>query len=147
MTSRSWTRQTPPEHTGDLITMTAAQEHQARTEVLERHQTLFRAMVEGRTDVLDALLDDRFTLTHLTGYVKPKAEWLAEIRSGQFRYHKIDQKDVSIELMGSTAVVVSRAVFTVTIGGSRGTWNLQSTVQYRRTNDHWTVDFYRARTY
>ncbi|GGR37701.1 DUF4440 domain-containing protein [Deinococcus ruber] len=125
--------------------MTVAQEQQAKTEVLESHQALFRAMVEGRTDVLDDLLEDRFTLTHITGYVQPRDEWLAEIRSAKFRYHEIDEKNVSVELAGSTAVLISRAVFTVTIGGSRGTWSLQSTLQYRRTKGHWTVDWYRAR--
>ncbi|MFD7117839.1 hypothetical protein ACFWAA_12405 [Streptomyces sp. NPDC059922] len=39
-------------------------------------------MVEGDTPSLDDLLDEGLTLTHMTGYVQPTAEWLAEMRPG-----------------------------------------------------------------
>jgi len=40
-----------------------------------------RAMVAGDADALGALLADGFTLTHMTGYPQPMAEWLADVRS------------------------------------------------------------------
>jgi hypothetical protein len=46
-------------------------------------------MVEGRADLLDGILADSFTALHITGYVSPKAEWVDQIRSGDFVYHSI----------------------------------------------------------
>lgn len=47
----------------------------------------------GDTAGLDELLDDRLTLTHLTGHGHAKAGWLAEMRAEQLRYHPIDQRE------------------------------------------------------
>ncbi|WP_330302121.1 MULTISPECIES: hypothetical protein [unclassified Streptomyces] len=35
------------------------------------------ALIEDDTDALEDLLDEGFTLTHLSGYVQPKQEWPA----------------------------------------------------------------------
>jgi hypothetical protein len=36
-------------------------------------------MLERDTDLLDGLLDDEYTLAHLTGYLQSKREWLEQI--------------------------------------------------------------------
>ncbi|MCF4119917.1 nuclear transport factor 2 family protein [Antribacter sp. KLBMP9083] len=42
-----------------------------------------RAMVAGDADALGRLLADGFTLTHMTGTVQSKEQWLADVRSGE----------------------------------------------------------------
>jgi hypothetical protein len=42
------------------------------------------AMVDARTDDLSTVLDDEFSLVHITGYVQPRAEWFGVIRSREF---------------------------------------------------------------
>jgi hypothetical protein len=59
-----------------------------------------RAMVAGDADALGALLADGFTLTHMTGYRQPKAEWLADVRSGEMTYHAMDDVQVTIDISG-----------------------------------------------
>jgi hypothetical protein len=49
----------------------------AADEVRQAFTTLCLAMIDKRLDMLDSLLDDSYTATHITGYVSPKAEWLA----------------------------------------------------------------------
>jgi hypothetical protein len=49
-------------------------------------------------------------LTHLTGYVQPKREWLGQIASGQARYHSAQPHSVSITLDGDRALQVGRDV-------------------------------------
>ena len=84
-------------------------------------------MLERDTALLDELLADDYTLTHMTGYVQPKSEWLAQIDSGQMRYHSARPHHVAVEVDGDAAVLVDQDVVDATIGGSRGTWNLQLT--------------------
>jgi ketosteroid isomerase-like protein len=118
-----------------------------RSAILEDYRSQHRAMIEGRTDVLDELLAEQFTATPISGYEQPKAEWLAQIRSGDFTYHRIEEKHVSINVDGDTAVLAGQAAVTVTIGGSRGTWNLESTLQYVEQDGRWTVARSRSTTY
>jgi hypothetical protein len=96
-----------------------------------------RSMVEGRADLLDGILDDSFTAQHITGYVLPKAEWLDQIRSGDFVYHSIRDEGTSVDVQDGSATVVSRAVHEVTLYGHRGRYRLRSTLHYALTPGGW----------
>lgn len=106
-------------------------------EVVEAYRALLRAMVEGDTDSLDELLDEDFTLTHMTGYVQPKREWLAQIRDGHFDYHGVEEKDVTVEVEGGTARLVGRTVTDATVYGTRAPWRLQLALDYALTDGAW----------
>lgn len=118
-----------------------------KADILTQYQGQFDAMVRGDTTALDALLDDRFTLTHITGYEQPKAEWLAEMRAGQFRYHRIDPRTVTVALAGDTASLVGRFVVDATVYGSRSLWRLQLAQQYTRQAGRWTATASAATTW
>ena len=108
--------------------------------ILRAYRDMYRAMLAGSTDPLEALLDDQYSLTHITGYRQPrqpKREWLSANASGQMRYHAAQEKSVRISVTGSTAVLVGRSVVTATINGLRGTWNLQLTTDYARKDGKW----------
>ncbi|MER6958049.1 nuclear transport factor 2 family protein [Streptomyces sp. NPDC000618] len=89
-----------------------------REAILQAHHAYLDAMVEADTQPLDDLLDDGFTLTHMTGYVQPKAEWLAEMKAGQFVYHSIDEVDTALDLDGGTARLAVRTMTDATVYGS-----------------------------
>ena len=110
-----------------------------RADLLEAHRALWRGMLERDVDLLDGLLDDAYTLTHMTGYEQPKAEWLADVESGRMRYHSTRPPSTSVDVTGDRAVVVGRDVVDATIWGSRGTWNLQLTTTYQRHDGDWTA--------
>jgi hypothetical protein len=106
-------------------------------EVLDVFRDECRSMVEGRADLLDGILDDSFTAQHITGYVSPKAEWLDQIRSGDFVYHSIRDEGTSVDVQDGSATVVSRAVHEVTLYGHRGRYRLRSTLHYALTPGGW----------
>jgi hypothetical protein len=106
-------------------------------EVLDVFRDECRSMVEGRADLLDGILDDSFTAQHITGYVLPKAEWLDQIRSGDFVYHSIRDEGTSVDVQDGSATVVSRAVHEVTLYGHRGRYRLRSTLHYALTPGGW----------
>lgn len=43
-------------------------------------RAMYRAMLAADTAALDAMLDEGFTLTHITGVVQPRRDWLADIK-------------------------------------------------------------------
>ncbi|OJV56723.1 MAG: hypothetical protein BGO38_11180 [Cellulomonas sp. 73-145] len=95
------------------------------------------AMVRGDTAELDTLLGERFTLTHMTGYLQPKTDWLDDISSHQMQYHSIRDVDVDIEHSQPDVVLVARTLTDATIWGSRGTWRLQLRIEYTLDGDDW----------
>jgi hypothetical protein len=106
-------------------------------EVAEAYRAMYRGMLERDTALLDDLLADDYTLTHMTGHVQPKREWLEQIDSGRMRYHSARPQSTSVDLDGATAVLVGRDVVDATIWGSRSTWNLQLTTTYEHRDDAW----------
>ncbi|MFC8263941.1 nuclear transport factor 2 family protein [Streptomyces sp. NPDC057291] len=103
-----------------------------REDILHTHHAYLDAMVEGDTQELGSLLDDGFTLTHMTGYVQPKAEWLAEMKAGQFVYHSIDEVDTALDLDGGTARLTAWTMTDAKVYGSRSDWRLLLTCGARK---------------
>ncbi|MFF3851281.1 nuclear transport factor 2 family protein [Streptomyces sp. NPDC002328] len=111
----------------------------AHDEVSTAFRAYLQAMLDGDTDALDSLLADGCTLTHVTGYVQPKDEWLSQMRARQFLYHRIEEKSMTVEVEGSTAHVSGRFITDATVYGTRANWPLQMTMDYARDGDTWSV--------
>jgi hypothetical protein len=99
------------------------------------------AMLDARTDDLEAILDRHFSLAHITGYVQPKDEWFDVIRSGQFDYHTITvhEEAISMTVSGKTAIIGGRGLFDATINGMRRPWRLQFTMRFARDAAGWRI--------
>ena len=95
------------------------------------------AMVAGDADRLGELLTDGFTLTHMTGYQQPKAEWLADVGSGAMTYHTIKDVDVTVELDDATPMVTASTRTEATIWGSNGTWPLRLRIRFSHERGSW----------
>jgi hypothetical protein len=114
-----------------------APQQQARAEVLANWRAQLEAMVQGDTEALGELLAEGFTLTHMTGYVQPKEEWLAEMREGQFVYHTAQERETSLQLEGDRGRLVGKILTDATVYGGRTAWRLQLAVDFARTPAGW----------
>lgn len=96
-----------------------------RGEVLANYHAQLAAMTGHDTAALGRLLTGDFTLTHLTGYVQPRSEWLTEMDAGQFRYHAIEpQGEPQIDVTGDTATLTHRIITEAQVYGARNRWRL-----------------------
>ncbi|MFH9662616.1 nuclear transport factor 2 family protein [Streptomyces sp. NPDC017248] len=112
----------------------------APTGLREAHRAYLDAMTEGDTTTLDGLLAQDFTLTHMTGYVQAKAEWLAQIRQGRFVYHSIEVKDTTFDIDDDgTARLTARTLTDATVYGTRANWRLRLATDYARHDDVWVA--------
>jgi len=105
--------------------------------ILAARGQMDESMIAADAEHLDALLGEGFSLTHMTGYVQPKAEWLDEIRRGSMRYHSIRRRSSSVDVDGARAVVITRDIVDATIWGSRANWRLQMTTSLSRQHGSW----------
>ncbi|MCO4166917.1 nuclear transport factor 2 family protein [Actinobacillus suis] len=103
------------------------------------YRTINTAMLNADTKTLDRLLDDNFTLTHITGYVQPKAEWLDEVKSGRMAYLNIQKVKVTANQNGNYAIIIGQAHTTANIWGAKGTWRLQLEYRAVQQNGEWKV--------
>lgn len=100
-----------------------------------------RCMVEALPDELDVLLEPDYSLIHITGYVQPRLEWLAAIRSGEFDYHRIELMgdQVNVTENGNAATVTGRGIFHATINGLNAPWRLAFTLRFTHHDGNWLV--------
>jgi hypothetical protein len=108
-----------------------------RDAVLANYEVQRQAMVAGDADTLGDLLADDFVLVHMTGYSQPKAEWLADVRSGAMTYHSMTDVDVTVDVDGDAPVVTARTRTAATIWGASGTWPLQLRISFAHEGTAW----------
>ncbi|SDK55145.1 protein of unknown function [Arthrobacter sp. ov407] len=109
------------------------------TDLEELHGALCEAMVGRDLAALGALLADGFTLTHMTGYVQPKAEWLDAIETGQMQYHRMETVEATLSTEGTAPALTARTLTDATIWGSRATWRLTLRSWFEPRGVDWVI--------
>lgn len=116
-------------------------------EVRELHDVLCAAMVSGDVAGLDGILAEDYTLTHMTGYVQPKAEWLAAIQSGEMQYHRMETVEARFGAEGKAPQLNARTLTNATIWGSRGDWRLRLRSWFELRGNGWVISHTVASTW
>jgi hypothetical protein len=88
---------------------------------------------------MDNILDKHYTLTHMTGYVQPKAEWFDEVMKESMKYYSAKEVKNSVTINGNEAEVVAQNLVDARIWGSRNTWRLQQTMQLEKRSGKWII--------
>ena len=111
-----------------------------RAELAALYREFYRCKLAADTAGLDAILAPDFTLTHMTGFRQSKADWLAEVASGQMRYLSAEEERLDIERDGDRASIVGRSRVGARIHGAKGVWNLQLTMRAARSGGKWIIE-------
>lgn len=117
------------------------------SDVTAAFRRLYTSMLGANTDCLGDLLTGQFTLTHMTGVLQSKSDWLADIIARRMVYHAAREISVSVTTAGDTATVVGRHVVDATIYGIRGRWRLQLTTRFIRHQRRWLAQSIVASTF
>lgn len=110
---------------------------QTEKEIAEVVRSVTRLMIERNVDELESLLDKNFTLTHITGRVQSKADWLEEIRTESMKYYGFEEVQMTVKIDGNTATVTNRNLLDARIWGSRNKWRLQQVFTLENRNGKW----------
>jgi hypothetical protein len=104
------------------------------------HDALCEAMVAGDVAELDSILAGGFTLTHMTGHVQSKSEWLDAIETGRMQYHRMETVEATISAERTTPGLTARTLTDATIWGSRSTWRLTLRSWFEPHGDDWVLE-------
>lgn len=96
-----------------------------------------QAMQAGDTERLRDLVSGGFTLTHITGFLQPGQEWMAEMRRGQFVYHRITVNALGVNLARDAATVEARTLTDARVYASRNEWQLHLALDYALRDGRW----------
>ncbi|MFV0607498.1 MAG: nuclear transport factor 2 family protein [Niabella sp.] len=107
--------------------------------VLAITQNLTQYMIERDTAAINKIVDANFTLTHITGYVQYKAEWLKEIASESMKYYSAKEVSKRIKIDGNKAEFKGQNILDARIWGTRDNWRLQQIMQLEKRNGEWII--------
>ncbi len=119
--------------------MDSEQQNNDEMAILQLARQLTDLMIAGNTAGIDHIVAPDFTLTHITGYVQSKTEWLNEINTGGMKYHAYQEVSAAIELQEDKAVFTGQNLLDARIWGSRNTWRLQQSMQLEKINGKWII--------
>lgn len=100
---------------------------------------LAELMIARDTVAMNKILDKNYTLTHMTGYVQPKAEWFDEVARESMKYYSAKEVNHTIKVNDNTAEVMTQDLVDARIWGSRHTWRLQQKMKLEKRNGKWII--------
>ena len=107
-------------------------------EVLERFIEFQYAMIEKDLEKLNELLEDNYTLTHMSGKTQTKDEYIGEIMDGTLNYYKsiIHNPIITIKEKDK-AILKADVTLDAKVYGIKGTWTLHSEQTMEKINEKW----------
>ncbi len=95
------------------------------------------AQLGADTEALAELLADELSYTHSNGLVDTKASFLDAIANKVFDYRSADRTDVSVALVGETAVIAGRVAMLVVAGGREVNLDSRYSAVWARHDGRW----------
>jgi len=128
-------------HTAFLLFITGTVFAQSKQEaqILALSHTIFGWEIKNQVDSLADILDPKFMLVTGTGEIQKKDQYLAVLRSGNFVHNSIDIEETIATVENSTATVVGKGKFTVTISGNKLTLPLSYIKVFTKISGSWKL--------
>ena len=107
-------------------------------EVINLSAEKWRWMAECNVDTLDALFHEKSMFVHMGGSWG-KAQELTIIESGGIHYKKADIHEVSVNIIGTTAILLNRITLLAVVGGNEVTNPFMVTEVYVQQDGSWKL--------
>jgi len=107
-------------------------------EVINLSKEKWDWMAERKADILDALFHEKSVFVHMGGSWGKEQE-LDIIKNGGIHYKKADIHEVSVNIMGTTAVLLNRITLLAVVGGNEVTNPFMVTEVYVQQDGRWKL--------
>lgn len=122
-----------------LITGTVFAQSTQEAQILALSKTIFRWDTTNQVDSLANIFNQKFILVTGTGEIQKKDQYLTILRSGNFVHNNINIEENIVTVENSTATVVGKGKFTVTISGNKITLHLSYIEVFTKMRDSWKL--------
>ncbi len=107
-------------------------------EVINLSKEKWHWMSERKVDTLDALFHEKAVFVHMGGTMSRDKE-LDVIKSGGIHYKKADIHEVSVNIIGNTAILLNRITLLAVVGGNEVTNPFVVTEVYVQEDGSWKL--------
>jgi hypothetical protein len=107
-------------------------------EIINLSKEKWRWMSEREVDTLDALFHEKAVFVHMGGSWGKEQE-LNVIKSGGIHYKKADIHEVSVNIIGTTAILLNRITLLAVVGGNEVTNPFVVTEVYVQQSGTWML--------
>jgi hypothetical protein len=117
---------------------TASGTNAAEQEVIRLSKDKWRWMAERKLDSLEALFHEDAVFVHMGGTMTRSQE-LDVIKTGRIHYKQADIEDVSVHIIGGTAILLNKIRLLAVVGGNEVTNPFVVTEVYVQQNGAWKL--------
>ena len=117
---------------------TATSQRSAEQEIIDLSKEKWGWMSEKKIDALANLFHEKAVFVHMGGTMTREHE-LNVIRSGGIHYKKADIHEVSVNIIGTTAILLNRITLLAVVGGNEVTNPFVVTEVYVQQNGSWKL--------
>jgi Domain of unknown function (DUF4440) len=107
-------------------------------EVIDLSKDKWRWMSERNVDTLGALFHEKSVFVHMGGSWGKEQE-LEIIKSGGIHYKQADIHEVSVNIIGTTAILLNRITLLAVVGGNEVTNPFMVTEVYIQQDSSWKL--------
>ena len=107
-------------------------------EVIELSKEKWRWMSERNMETLDALFHEKSVFVHMGGSWGKERE-MEIIKSGGIHYKQADIHEVSVNIIGATAVLLNRITLLAVVGGNEVINPFMVTEVYMQQEEDWKL--------
>lgn len=107
-------------------------------EVIQLSKDKWQWMSDKNVDKLTPLFDDKSVFVHMGGSWG-KTQEINVIKSGGIHYKKADIHEVSVNIIGNTAILLNRITLLAVVGGNEVTNPFMVTEVYIKDNEGWKL--------
>ncbi|MFZ4261602.1 nuclear transport factor 2 family protein [Sphingobacterium sp. HJSM2_6] len=115
-----------------------AQNSAPAQEIINLSKEKWQWMSDKKLDTLNRLFHEKAVFVHMGGNMNKEQE-LRVIKSGGIHYKKADIHEVSVNIIGSTAILLNRITLVAVVGGNEVTNPFVVTEVYVKEGDSWKL--------
>lgn len=121
-----------------ISALTFAQKSTVEQEIIALSKKKWQWMADKKADTLANLFDEKSVFVHMGGSWGKEQE-VNVIRNGNIHYKKADIHEVSVNIIGSTAILLNRITLLAVVGGNEVTNPFIVTEVYIKENNAWKL--------
>jgi len=118
--------------------LTFAQSSAVEQEILSLSKAKWQWMADKKVDTLANLFHEKAVFVHMGGAWGKEPE-LNVIKSGGIWYKKADIHEVSVNIIGTTAILLNRITLLAVVGGNEVTNPFEVTEVYIKIDNSWKL--------
>lgn len=121
-----------------LFTTNTFAQNTTEQEVIQLSKDKWQWMADKNVDKLTPLFDDKSVFVHMGGSWG-KTQEINVIKSGGIHYKKADIHEVSLNIIGNTAILLNKITLLAVVGGNEVTNPFIVTEVYIKENNGWKL--------